>query len=289
MTNTSKGLLVTSSGVLIMSLESLFIKLTTISPITFSFYLGIFMFFSMSVTLIFKQRDVLKEVTKISFPILLLCSILMGSSNIFFISAIMSTTVANVVIIFGTSALFSSFFAYLFYKQKISKNIYYASFFMFIGLIIIFNDKLGLGNLTGNIYALLCTMTFSLSFVLLAKHTKISRVALTAVTGIYLSVITFILADTIRIDLYTFGVIAIMGLLITPISRVLIGNGTKFISASEVSLLMIIETIMAPIWVWLFLNEIPSSNTFIGGTVILLTLIVNSLYNLRKTKINQIS
>ena len=282
MTNASKGLFITSLGVLIMSLESLFIKLTTISPITFSFYLGIFMFMSMALTLVTKQRDVLKEVTKVSFLILLLCAVLMGSSNIFFISAIKNTTVANVVIIFGTSALFSSFFAYLFYKQKIGKNILYASFFMFIGLFIIFNDKLGLGNLTGNIYALLCTMTFSLSFVLLARYTKISRVALTAVTGIYLSIITFILADSLSINLYTLGVIATMGLLITPVSRVLIGNGTKFINASEVSLLMIIETIMAPIWVWMFLKEIPSTNTFIGGSIILLTLIVNSIYTMKK-------
>ena len=44
---------------------------------------------------------------------------------------------------------------------------------------------------------------------------------------------------------------------------------------------MIIETIMAPIWVWLFLNEIPSSYTFIGGSIIILTLIVNSLYTLK--------
>ena len=73
-----------------------------------------------------------------------------------------------------------------------------------------------------------------------------------------------------------------MGLLITPFSRVLMGNGTKFISASEVSLLMIIETIMAPVWVWLFLNEIPSSNTFIGGSIILATLILNSIYTLKK-------
>ena len=45
----------------------------------------------------------------------------------------------------------------------------------------------------------------------------------------------------------------VMGLLISPISkRVLMGNGTKYISASETTLLMIIETVMAPIWVWIF-------------------------------------
>ena len=285
MKNTSKGLLITSLGVFIMSLESLFIKLTTISPLTFSFYLGIFMFFSMAITLVLKQRDALKEIRNTSFSILLLCSVLMGSSNIFFISAIKNTTVANVVIIFGTSALFSAFFAYLFYKEKIGKNILISSFFMFVGLFIIFSDSLGLGNLKGNIYALICTICVSISFVLLAKYVKINRVVLTASTGIYLCIAAFFLSDTINIDLYTFFIIAVMGLLITPISRVLIGNGTKFINASEVSLLMIIEAIMAPIWVWIFLKEIPSFNTFVGGSIILITLIFNSLYNLRKKEI----
>jgi len=268
-----------------MSLESLFIRFTTVDSITFSFYLGIFMFISMAGTLLLKQRDVIREITKTSFPMLILCAILMGSSNIFFISAIKSTTVANVVIIFGTSALFASLFAYFIYKEKVAKNILIASFFMIIGLFIIFNDKLGIGNMLGNIFAICCVSTFSLGFVFLSKYTKMSRVALTALTGICVALISFILSDSINVNLNTLATIAVMGLLITPISRVLMGNGTKFISASEVSILMIIETIMAPIWVWLFLNEIPSTNTFIGGSIILLTLIANSLYTLKKENI----
>jgi drug/metabolite transporter (DMT)-like permease len=240
------------------------------------------MFLSMGLTLVIKQREVIKKITKTSFPILLICAVLMGTSNIFFITAIKSTTVANVVIIFGTAALFSSFYAYLLYREKIAKNILYASFFMFIGLFIIFSDKLGLGNMSGNLFALACTASFSLAFVLLAKYTAISRVVLTATTGLYLAIITFLLSDSLSIDLKTFGIIAFMGLFITPIARVLMGNGTKYISASEVTILMIIETVMAPIWVWLFLKEIPSSNTFIGGGIILLTLIVNSIYTLKK-------
>lgn len=282
MTNNAKGLLITSIGVLIMSLESLFIKFTTISPLVFSFYLGIFMFFSTASTLFFKQRDILKTLFKNSFIILVICAFLMGISNIFFISAIKSTTVANVVIIFSTAALFSALFSYLIYKEKVGKNIYYASFFMFVGLFIIFNDKLELGNIKGNLFALVCTILFAISFVLLSRHKELSRVALTAVSGIVLTSTTFFLADSLVIDFMTLGIVMVMGLLITPISRVLIGNGTKYINASEVSLLMIIETIMAPIWVWIFLNEVPSSYTFIGGSLILLTLIVNSLYTMKK-------
>lgn len=283
MNNNTKGIVITALGVFIMSLESLFIKMTSISAFTFSFYLGIFMFVSMLLFLVVKQRDIIRDITKTSFYIFLLSAILMGSANIFFIWAIKTTTAANVVLIIGTGALFTSFFSYLFYKERIKINVLIASFFMILGLFIIFNDKLGLGNLKGNLLALLCTMTFSLSFVLMSKYTNINRVALTGMTGISLALIAFFVSDTISIDLYNLGVVALMGLIITPYSRVLIFNGTKFINASEVSLLMIIETIMAPIWVWMVLKEVPSTYTFIGGSIILLTLIANSIYIMKKS------
>jgi drug/metabolite transporter (DMT)-like permease len=282
MNNNTKGILITALGVFIMSLESLFIKLTSISPFTFSFYLGIFMFISMLLLLVIKQRDIIREITKTSLYIFLLCGILMGSANIFFIWAIKSTTAANVVLIIGTGALFTSFFSYLFYKEKIRINVLIASFFMILGLLIIFNDKVGLGSLKGNVLALLCTMTFSLSFVLMSKYTRINRIALTGMTGISLAIIAYFASDTITIDLYNLSVVAVMGLIITPYSRVLIFSGTKFINASEVSLLMIIETVMGPIWVWMVLKEVPSTYTFIGGGIILLTLIANSIYIMKK-------
>ena len=282
MTNNAKGLALTSLGVFIMSLESLFIKFTTISPFLFSFYIGIFMFISMISTFVFKEKAVLKKAFNSSMLILIVCAILMGTSNIFFITAIKTTTVANVVIIFGTAALFSALFAYIFFKEKITINIIIASFFMFVGLFIIFNDELEIGSLTGNIYALLCTSLFAMSFVLLSRYKQMDRVLLTAMSGLVLSIIAFFFCEDLAIDLKTLAVVMTMGLLISPISRVLLGTGAKYISASEVSLLMIIETIMAPVWVWIFLDEVPSSYTFIGGSIIVATLVANSLYTLKK-------
>ena len=151
MTNNAKGLALTSLGVFIMSLESLFIKFTTISPFLFSFYIGIFMFISMISTFIFKEKAVLKKALTTNLPMMIVCAILMGTSNIFFITAVKTTTVANVVIIFSTSALFTALIAFLLFKERPRKNVFIASFFMFIGLFIIFNDNLGIGSMEGNI------------------------------------------------------------------------------------------------------------------------------------------
>ena len=285
MSNSAKGLLLTSLGVFIMSLESLFIKFTNISSFLFSFYIGIFMFASMASTFLFKDFDYLKKALKTSFPFLLICSTFMALSNIFFITAVKTTTVANVVIIFSTSALFTALVAFLLFKEKPRKNVFIASFFMFIGLFIIFNDNLGIGSMEGNIYAILCTVFFSISFVLLSRFKEMNRLVITAFSGIILSLIAWFFVDDLAIDSKTLVIVMVMGLLITPISRVLLGVGAKYIRASEVSLLMLIETVMAPIWVWIFLNEVPSIYTFIGGSVIIVTLIVNSLYTAKQKDI----
>lgn len=284
MSNTAKGILITSLGALIMSFEALFIKLTSIEPLTLCFYLGLCMFISSSFILSRKRKNIIKDSISNSFKFALIAATLMATSNIFFISAVKNTLAANVVLILAAAPLFAAFFSFVFYRIKPTKNIFVSSFFIFIGLIIIFSDQIGLGNMTGNIYALICAMLFSLLFVVLSKNVSIDRIFLIALAGIVLTIESFLLVKDISIDVNNLLIIAVMGFLITPVSRIMIGNGTKFLNASEVSLLMIIETVMAPIWVWFILKELPSSNTFLGGALIILTLILNALYTLKTSK-----
>lgn len=276
-----KALLITSLGVLLMSLESLFIKLTSISALTFSFYTGLFMVLSINIILLkTEKKEILKTYT-VGFIPIVLCGLFFGTSNIFFISAIKTTSVANTVMILSTSPLFSALFAYLFYKEKSTKNIYISSFFIFIGLYIIFSSQLGSADMIGNIYALLCVMLFSLAFVFLSHYKNINRFAVTAFSGFFTAFFSFIFVTDLTIDVHALYILLLAGLFISPISRVFMGIGTKNLPASEVGLLMIIETIMAPIWVWLVLKEIPASSTFTGGSLILFTLFLNSLYVLK--------
>lgn len=186
--------------------------------------------------------------------------------------------------ILAAAPLFSALYAYIFYKQKSKKNIFIASFFIFLGLFIIFSSQLDSKNLWGNIYAFGCVNLYALGFVVLSKYKDANRTAIMAGAGMAAFLISSFLVHSIHISFYALILLMCVGLIITPISRILMGIGTKHLPASEVSLLMIIETVMAPIWVWIILKEIPENTTFIGGGIILLTLFINALYlnNLQK-------
>ena len=116
-----KAILITISGVLLMSLESLFVKVTTIGGLTFAFYIGIFMFLSLNIILLTTFKNKTIRIYKVNIKPILICGVLFGLSNIFFICAIKTTTVANTVFILASSSLFSAFIPIYYIKKKVKE------------------------------------------------------------------------------------------------------------------------------------------------------------------------
>ncbi|RXJ77084.1 EamA family transporter [Arcobacter sp. F155] len=278
------ALLITMLGVVLMSVETLLIKLTNISGVTYSFYIGILMFISLNAVLLKDGFNNTLNLYKDNLKIILISGLLMGFANMFFINSVKHTTIANAVIIISSSPLFATLFAYLFYKEKPQKNIFIATIFIFVGLLIIFSQQLSGGNLFGDILALLCAMSFSLNFVVMSKHTGVNRFAVLAFAGVCITVMSLFFIESYEVDTTSLYILLVAGLLVSPFSRIFVLIGTKTLPASEISLLTILETILAPIWAFIFLNEIPVMNTIWGGLIILATLIINSLYIIKISK-----
>ena len=59
----------------------------------------------------------------------------------------------------------------------------------------------------------------------------------------------------------------------------------RFITAAEVNLFFLLETIIGPIWVWLIIKEQPTAETIFGGIVILLTIAVHSFLKLKRSQV----
>lgn len=269
---------------MLMSVESLLIKLTPLSGMTYAFFIGILLFISLT---LFIVKDGVKKhwhLIKTQYKIILLTALLTALANIFFINAVKHTTIANTVIIISSAPLFATLFAYWFYQLTPHKNIYIASFFIFLGLFIIFSQELSIDNLFGDSLALLCTLSFSLTFVILSRHRATDIIAVLLVAAVILSLFSSLFVDRFTVDDQSIYILLIAGLFVTPFSRVFVLIGTKTLPASEVSLLTILETILAPIWAWIFLREFPHTHAIIGGSIILAALVINSLYLLLTQK-----
>ncbi len=270
----ANALALTVMGVVLMSFESLLIKMTSIPAQSISFYFGLFMFTSTNLMLFWKTRKGIVTIYRKEYRAILLSALFMGTSNYFFILAIKNTSVASAVFILSTAPLVSALIGFILFRTKVPLRLFVATFFVFIGLsLIVYNDWDG-GHMKGNFYALMCVISFSSLFSVLERYKEVSRLACIGAGGLMASLLAFLTVSIVVPDSYSLGVIFFMGFILTPISRLLIGIGTKVLPSIDVTLLTIIETVLAPVWVWLFLAEAMMPTTLVGGAIIILTLVV---------------
>lgn len=282
MNNHTKGLLLVLLGVVLMSFESPLIQKSGLDGSSVSFFFGICLFITTNLIMISYGKRKFIEAYTIQKKGLLLSGLLMGSSNFFFITAVTYTGIAKTVLILAISPISSALFSYFIFKTKTPKRIFLATIFVFLGLYIILKDDLGANSLIGNVLALCCVICFSLMFCTLSHYKESSRVAYVSIAAVVVTVLSFFGAS-FDVTLEELLPIIFMGIIITPFSRIFLGSGAKYLLPAEVGLLVIAESILAPIWGWLWLDEKISFATFLGGAIILGTLIINSYFSLKQT------
>ena len=120
------------------------------------------------------------------------------------------------------------------------------------------------------------------SFVLIRFARVSNMIPAVAISGLLIAVAVAPLVPDFSVAPRDMMFLLVLGGIIIPVSFALITLGPRYISAPEVSLLMLIETVLGPTWVWLALGEEPSTTTYIGGAVVLGALIAHSIISLRR-------
>lgn len=209
----------------------------------------------------------------------LVVATLYGLGSIAFISAVYNTSTANLVFILAFNSMFAALLSWVFLKERPKTGTLIAMGVMLIGVLIIVRDSIGTGNLFGDMLAV-C------SALLIASAITISRASgkdmgFTALVGALfpLLVAVFFVSKTgYRVEAPWW--IIFNGAVITPIAFFCLANGPKYISGPEVAMFYLLETVLAPVWVWLVFSEVPSRSSLIGGTILIVTLLCHSLWQL---------
>jgi len=272
-----KGMLLAATGISVLSFDALLVRLIDADASVIAFYRGLFMGFIMLAAWLIKgEKDVIPKAKKELFMILFI-AMLSGIGTSLFVFSVKYTIAANTVVFLATSSFFGAFFSYLLLKEKIKKETAVAIGFSFFGVVIIFGNSFGIGgNLIGDFLGILLAVFMGLQLTLLRKFTHFSHYFIISGSGFFLmSIMYFIADDVFDISLKSLFFLFLMGLM-QVVSMFLIYGATKYISSAEVGVFSTIETTLAPIWLWLFIGEIPPSMTFIGGIFVISAIFINA-------------
>jgi len=292
MTNHLKGLLMTIFAVVILSPDSVLIRLvedasSAVDSWTVLFWRGLLYAVGVSLLVLIKYRSkTIAEFKNIGKGGLVIgfCS---GISTGTFVFAIVYTSIANALVIISTGPIMIAIVAWFLLKEKSSLITWVSMIIIFIGIYIVMSGSFGGKNIVGDIFALITAVMMGFTFTLTRKYKDINMVPVNAIGGLIAALIAFLMANKITVPAEVVGYIIAMGAILS-ISFSLITIAPRYMPAAEVGMIMPLETVLGSLIAWYWIKEVPSSNALIGGTIVIITLFLHSWYSTRLVK-NQLN
>ena len=276
-----KGLLLTFIAVLILSPDALLVRLVRCDVWTLLFWRCLLTSIMQAIFLaIFFRRQFLQSFRNIGRAGLLSASTV-AIGALFFIHSLKQTTAANTLIILASAPVFSSLLTFFILREPIARRTWIAIFICFGGILLIFAGSLGQGLLLGDLLALGATFMWASNIVTL-RSGRANNMVPANLLGNLLVVPAALLggAQPLAVSAPDVLFLVLLGGFVLPVSFTMITISPRFLPAPEVSLILLIETIVGPVWVWLVLGEVPLATTLIAGLLIVGTLTAHTLLSL---------
>ncbi len=225
-----------------------------------------------------KRRKDIKVLKHFSAIGALFCQIVSGTC---FTLAIGETSVAIVLICLATSPIFAAVFSKILLKETIFSITWVTMLICFIGVGIAVFDTSHVPTLIGQgsgsiaigvIFSLLASISLGANFVFLRMNKDLSIFLVAGIAGVISGLIALLVVDTDLLFEGNIFLISVTGVLILPISFAAINIATRYTPAPNISLLMLLETILGPFWVWVGVGEKISFQMMIGGLIVIISL-----------------
>ena len=275
----SIGLALAIFGALLLTPDTLFMRLSELDGFSMLVwrgglsgvaYLLIWLWLSLRV-----ERK-MPNIFTVSFGVIILCQMLNAT---LFSLAIAVAPVAVVLIGVATVPVFAAALSRIILGEPLSALTIATAILVMIGLYIsvlgqegseIILDKT---TLQGAVLGLGVAFSLAMNFTIIRKDKDVPFVLAIALGAFMAAALGAVCADALYWPpLGHMAAIALTGIIILPMSFVTLSYAARFVSSSTVSLIMLLETVLGPLWIWWGIGEVPTNSMLIGGAIVVICL-----------------
>jgi len=284
MTDSRRGLLYAFAGIMVLSFDSLLVRLIGGTEWNLLFWRGGLQASSLLlILLLFNRQELIQNLAPPRLPVLL-PAIAFATTTIFFIESLARTQVASTLVILNTAPLFTAILALILLKEKIHKSTLLAIAASISGIWLIFAFAPAKGELVGNLYAVVAAISTAFYLVFLRKTEGKHVSSILIVAGLIVASYSLYRgADPLSISGHQFLLLAVLGGGVVPLAYFFIGRSAGYIPAGQTSFILLAEVLLGPLYVFLFIGEVPSTNDMAGGAIILTTLGLYTFWQIRQS------
>ena len=281
LSRTAFGLMITVIGVLVLSFEGVLIRWIEVDSWTLLFLRGVlaapglFVFF-----LVVERRGWRRQIRAMGLAGLL-AAVLFAIDNVGFIYSITHTSVANTFLLISLSPLFAGLLTRVVLRERVPRRTWLAIAGGAVATSIIMLGSLAEGDLPGTLAGLVAAAALGGTLVVLRARPQLNMVPAVALGSGLAALVGLPAAVPSSADTQDWVNLIALGLILVPVAFGLIAMGPRYIPAAEVALLLLLETVLGALLVWMVIGEVPTLATMVGGLILVVVLAAHSVATLR--------
>lgn len=284
MSDKLKGVLISTFAIFVLSPDTLLVRLINVDVWTMLFWRGVGLSSILFLTMLFiYKRSIINGICSIGVQGII-ASILFTGSTLTFIYALHYTTVANTVAIISTGPIWGTILSRIILKEHAPTRTWVAAVLCALCIFIISFESIGSHNLLGDVVALSSTMFLAASFVSMRSRKNANMMPSMCISGGLTAAIALFFSTETIIPSGNISLLILLCFIILPTSFGLISIAPRYIPAPELHMFLLLEMIIAPILVWVFIMEQPGVSTLVGGIPLFAVLVVHSYLGLKEAQ-----
>ncbi len=193
---------------------------------------------------------------------------------------------ANVSCLVATAPVFTALLSRAMNGESPSKATWLAAFMALGGVAFIVRDGMQAGNLTGNLLALACSVSWALQVNTLRRYRNVDMVPAMVLGGLGVFIVAGIWGDGFNVTAHEMMVLALMGAVQLAFPIVLFARSARSIPAVIASLIVLLDAVLNPLWSYITIGEKAASQDFIGGGIIVAAVMLSVIMGQRSAAVN---
>jgi len=213
-----------------------------------------------------------------------LLAVFLGTGFVAYVFALLYNTVANALFIFSCAPFLAGFLGWILLGERVATRTWFAIGAAMAGLAVMVGSELAVSRYLGTLLALWIPIAYAASIIAVRSSKRDNMLVALCLAGLVAGGLSAIFVTDYDLTSRDLIISLYLGVFQVGAGFTLVVLGARYVPAAQVGLLALVEPVLAPIWVWMGVGEVPSLATVVGGTIIFLAITTDGILNIKSSE-----
>lgn len=215
-----------------------------------------------------------------------LLAVFLGTGFVAYVFALLYNTVANALFIFSCAPFVAGFLGWILLGERVATRTWFAIGVAMAGLAVMVGSELAVSHYLGTLLALWIPIAYAASIIAVRSSKRDNMLVALCLAGLVAGGLSAFFVTDYALTPRDLIISLYLGVFQVGVGFTLVVLGSRYVPAAQVGLLALVEPVLAPIWAWMGVGEVPGLATIVGGTIIFLAIATDGILNIKSSESN---